>query len=160
AWVQTSPAKESKVIAPDARKKLTPRYCITPSAVTDFISNSRKEHDHRARLGPVGRAGNRLCGLPLEDVVRGVKSCVNPATPWVSPRLIRLRQLEIERLPIGIQDHVKEQPFLGDFRGECNAVRTLAPVRLAKFHTVPGEVRPPEALAQAHALALGLSVSV
>src|SRR5262249_6472504 len=48
-----------------------------------FISNSRKEHNHRARLGPIGIAGNWLCCLPLEDVVRRIEGCVDPAAPWV-----------------------------------------------------------------------------
>ena len=87
-----------------------------------FISNSRKEHDHRARLGPIGIAGNRRRCLPWEDIVRGVKGCVDPAAPWVFACLIHSRQLEIERLPIGVQDHVKEQLFLADFHGEGNAV--------------------------------------
>ena len=48
-----------------------------------FTSNSRKKHDHRARLGTVSMAGNRLCRLPLDDVVRGVQGCVNPAPPLI-----------------------------------------------------------------------------
>ena len=124
-----------------------------------FISNSRKEHDHRARLGPIGIAGNRRRCLPRDDVVRGVEGCVDPAAPWVFACLIHPRQLEIERLPIGVQDQVKEQLFPADFHGEGNAVRRLAPVRLAKFHAMPGQVRPPEEPVQAHALAFGLQVS-
>src|SRR5882724_11981985 len=124
-----------------------------------FMSNSRKEHDHRARLGPVGIAGNRLCCLPRDDVMRGVKGCVDPAAPWVFACLNHPRQLKIERLPIGVHDQVKEQLFPADFHGERNAVRRLAPVRLAKFHAVPGQVRTPEKPAQAHALALGLKLS-
>jgi hypothetical protein len=48
-----------------------------------FTSNSRKEHDHRARLGTVSMAGNRFCRLPLDDVLRGVEGCVNPAPPLI-----------------------------------------------------------------------------
>ena len=67
---------------------------------SEFISNFGKEHDHRARLGPIGMARNRLCPVPLDDVVRGVEGCVNPAAPWIAAWAIQLRQLEIESLPI------------------------------------------------------------
>ena len=38
--------------------------------------------------------------------------------------------LEIERFPIGVQHQVEAQPF-GKFRAERQAVRAIAPVRLA-----------------------------
>src|SRR4051794_11007922 len=50
---------------------------------SEFISNFGKEYDHRVRLRPIGIVRNRLCCLPLENVVRGVEGCVNPAAPWV-----------------------------------------------------------------------------
>ena len=104
-------------------------------------------------------AGNRLCHLPLDDVVRGVEGCVNPAPPLIFAWAIHLRQLEIERLPIGVEDHVKEQSFLPDFNREGNAMGILAPVRLIKFDSVPDQVHATEELVQAYTLALGLGVS-
>ena len=47
------------------------------------ISNSRKENNHGPRLGAISIARNRLCRLPLDDVVRGVKCRVNPAAPSI-----------------------------------------------------------------------------
>src|SRR6266566_1245305 len=91
------------------------------------ISNFRKEHDDGARLGRIGIARNRLCDLPLKDIVREVERCVNPASPWIFACAIQSRQLEIERLPIGVEDHVKEQ-LLRAFHGERNAMRRFAPV--------------------------------
>src|SRR5438067_10762730 len=87
-----------------------------------FTLNSRKQHDHRACLGPVGTAGNRSRCLPRDDIVRRVEGCVDPAAPWRFAWLIDPRQFEIERLPIGVQDQVKEQLLPADFHGEGNAV--------------------------------------
>jgi hypothetical protein len=39
----------------------------------------------------------------LEDVVWGIKGCVDPAPPWVVACFVHPRQLEIERFPIAIR---------------------------------------------------------
>ena len=122
-------------------------------------SNSQNKHNHGARLGAIDMPGNRLCLLPLDDVVRGVESGINPAAPWIFACAIQSRQLEIERLPIGVQDHVKEQSFLADFHRKRNAMRMFAPVRLIKFDAVPSQVHATEELVQAYALAFGFGVS-
>jgi len=66
------------------------------------------KHNHRARLGPVVISAKRLRFRPLQDVVRGVESGINPAAPRIFGCVIQSRQLKIERLPVGIQNHVKE----------------------------------------------------
>jgi len=95
-------------------------------------SNAREQHRHRTRLGPIGMAGNRRCCLPGYDVVRGVEGSVDPSTPRISNPVVYRWQLEIERLPIRVQDHVEEESFLPEFGGERDAARTLAPVRLVQ----------------------------
>src|SRR5512132_2667527 len=54
---------------------------------------------------------------------------------------------------------MKEQFFLSEFRRECKAVRMFAPVRLIKFHTMPGQVHAAQKLVQANTMPLGLRVS-
>src|SRR4030095_8995148 len=54
---------------------------------------------------------------------------------------------------------MKEQFFLSEFRRECKAVRMFAPVRLIKFHTMPGQVHTAQQLVQANTVPLGLRVS-
>jgi hypothetical protein len=86
------------------------------------ISKFAQKNNHRARLGAVDIAGNWLCYIPLEDIVRRVESGINPAAPRIFGCVIQPRELEIERLPLGVQDHVKEQLLPANFHGESNAV--------------------------------------
>ena len=46
------------------------------------------------------------------------------------------RQLKFQRLPICIQDHVKEDLLLWGLGAECQAVRPGAPVRLSEFYAM------------------------
>src|SRR5262249_21775715 len=75
--------------------------------------------------------------LPLENVVWGIKGCIDPPPPWTLACFVQPRQLEIQRLPTRVEYRMKEHLFPADFHGEGNAVRRLAPVGLAKLHAVP-----------------------
>ena len=74
-------------------------------------------------------------------------------------RAIQSRQLEIERLPIRIQDQVKEQFFLRTSALNARLCERFAPVRLVEFDAVPGLVRARSSWFRAYASALGLQVS-
>ena len=52
-----------------------------------------------------------------------------------------------------------QQPGIADLRGDRQAVRRLLPVGLVQFHAVPGTMRLPEQLIQAHVRLFGLHLS-
>ena len=78
--------------------------------------------------------------MPRDNVQGRVERCVDPSTPWISAAIGHRSQLEMKRLPIGVQDHVKEDSFLSQLAVERHAVRMLAPVRLPDFDAMPGLV--------------------
>lgn len=109
------------------------------------------ERDHRAWRSPIDAARNGWGCPPFADVIGRIEGRVDPPAPWVFGPIRREWQLEVERLPIRVQDQVKAQFLRGDLCGERQAVRPGAPVGLAKPHAVPGPARPPEQLVQAQA---------
>ena len=69
------------------------------------------------------------------------------------------RQLELERLPVGVEDDVIVGAIHREPHREREAVRRVAPVRLAELDAVPGDVLLEEQLIQRHPLLLVLDVS-
>ena len=70
-----------------------------------------------------------------------IQGSVDPATPRAAISVIQLRQLKLERLPIGVQDEVNDLLEILQFRAERDAVRRIAPVGLEEFYAVPGFIR-------------------
>src|SRR5262249_5676578 len=97
----------------------------------------REEHDHRVGTAAIGATGNEWCGVPFLDLMRRAQSRVDPPAPRNLALVVHGRQLELKRLPVGIQDHVKQEVIVSGFRGECQAVRGVGPVRLAELYTMP-----------------------
>src|SRR5262249_30729677 len=116
-----------------------------------------EEHDQRVRAAPIGAARYRGSGLPFFDVVRRVEGGVDPTSPSIFT-VIRIRQLEVERLPIGIQDCVKQELLVSVFRGECQGMRRIAPVWLPEFYAVPRSNSSSEKLVEAEILGLRLRI--
>jgi hypothetical protein len=84
----------------------------------------------------------------------GESRLVSIRTPGIAAELGRLRQLELERLPIGIQDHVEKELLFPDLRGKCQAVRGMAPVRLPEPDAMPDSVGLLEELVETEAVPL------
>ncbi len=63
-------------------------------------------------------------------------------------------QLEFERFPISVEDELERQVFFGQLRTERQAVRLLAPVRLAELDAMPGLAGAAQELVQTPSLAL------
>ena len=55
-------------------------------------------------LGPIAVARNPFGLFPGENVVRCIEGGVDPAAPWVFACLRHTRQVEIQRLLIGVKD--------------------------------------------------------
>ncbi len=81
---------------------------------------------------------------------------VDPAAPWPSGLGSDRRQLEVQRLTVGVEDQVDQQLGIPDLRSHRQAVRRLLPVGLVQFHAMPGTMRFPEQLIQAHVWLFGL----
>ena len=79
--------------------------------------------------------------MPWNDVEGRVEGRIDPSTPWIRAAVAHRRQLEIERLPIGVQDQVEEESFLPQLRADRHTVRMLAPIRLSELDAVPSFVR-------------------
>jgi len=102
-------------------------------------------------LDPVDMARDGLGCIPRENVLRRLEGCVDPAAPWGFACVRHAGQLEIERVPICVEDQVMEQPFAAALDGDGDAVRILAPVGLTHLDAVPGQVRQVQELVEAHA---------
>jgi hypothetical protein len=44
--------------------------------------------------------------LPVDDIVRRIEERVDPSVPWMRTAIGDRRELELERLPVGVEDHV------------------------------------------------------
>src|SRR5947199_10557399 len=97
-------------------------------------------------------ASDRGSMVPVDDVVRRVEERVDPAPPWCA------RQLELERLPIRVEDDVKRHTIDRQLRREGKAVRGGAPVRSIERDAVPGDIGLPDQLAQDQPLSLALGL--
>ena len=138
----------------------SPRQPSSPDRLHGWRTASFGEQHHDgASLRPIDMAGKGGRLLPRDDVVRGFEGGVDPSAPRARTAVAHRRQLELQRLPVGVQDQVHGEPLLVQLRGVGEAVRMIAPVRLVELHAVPRVARPPEELGQAHALALVLDVA-
>ena len=80
----------------------------------------------------IDAAANRRRGAPFDDIVGRFQAGIDPATPRIIA-IAHRRQLEIERLPISIQNHVKRQ---------ASRLRALRAVRPCCVNQFPNPVRP------------------
>src|SRR5208337_5375790 len=65
-------------------------------------------------------------------------------------------QLEIEGLPVSVEDEVERQVLFRDFRTDCQTVRLRAPVGLVKLDAMPGLAGAAQELVQTPPLALSV----
>ena len=94
----------------------------------------RGQHHHRARTGAVARPSTAGASAPSMDVVgRGERRVDDP--PPASPASPHGRQLEVERLPVGVGDHVERDAAAAE--REREAARLVGAVGLAQPHAVP-----------------------
>src|SRR5215831_1945254 len=98
---------------------------------------ARTQHDHRAWSHSIRAGGDRRRPIPFDDVVWGVEEGVDPTVPGKSAVLGDLWQLELEQLPVGVEDRVNGHALRRQPRGERDTVRGVAPVRLIEPHAVP-----------------------
>src|SRR5262249_3915369 len=110
------------------------------------------------RSSEVSSGRNRRCILPFHNVLRCIEDRINPPAPWFSETVYRWK-LEVEWLPIGVQDQVEEQFFFSNLRTECQAMRIIAPVRLVEFYAMPSLIRPLDQLVQTLAFTLRARLS-
>ena len=66
----------------------------------------------RSGTPPIGLTWYRGSGLPWNDVEGRVQGRIDPTTPRDCAFVVHRRQLEIERLPIGVQDQIKQESLL------------------------------------------------
>src|SRR5436305_4606806 len=94
-------------------------HCEVPAPAG---SNGGKQDGDGAAFGAVGRGrgGRRL--LPGDDVVGALAGGVDPAAPFHWAAAGALGELEIQRLPVGVEDEVDEESFVAQLRGEGDAV--------------------------------------
>src|SRR5215813_13128194 len=117
------------------------------------------QHHDRARSRSVASAGDGGRRLPGQDVIGRRERGIDPAAPRHGLRMRQRRQLEVQRLPVGIEDQVHEESFFAELGEQGKAVGLLAPVGLTQLHAMPGLGRPVDELVQAHAPALGPRIS-
>src|SRR5216684_7581776 len=118
-----------------------------------------EQHHHGAWLRAIAMAGNRGSPLPVDDIVRRIEEGVDPSAPWMAAAIGYQRELELERLPVCVEDEVKKHFFLREPCRERHAVRRAAPVRFVESHAVPANVGLPDQLVQRYPLPLGLHIS-
>src|SRR5262245_55824093 len=121
--------------------------------------NARVQHDDGARLGPIGVAGNRWGGLPLNNIVRRGKSGVDPSAPHNSALIVHRGQFELEGLPIRIENKMSKEPFLTEFSRKRNHVRIRTPIRLVELDPVPRFVCLSDHLSQTQPFTLVFHIS-
>src|SRR5262245_14124948 len=119
----------------------------------------REQHHHRARFGPIAMVGNRWCAVPVDDVVWRVEERVDPAPPGMSTTIRGRRELELEWLPIRIEDDVNGHSLSRNLCREGDAMRRRTPVRPVERDAMPGDVAPTDQLVQGHPLPLVRGVS-
>src|SRR4051812_7393110 len=111
----------------------------------------REQHYYRTGIGAIGAAGNFRRRLPRYNIVWRIQGGVDPPLPRSAA--LRVRQFKDERLPVSVEDEVEAQTFRFQFCPQCYAMRTVTPVGLVKFHSVPSLVRLLDQRSKAHALA-------
>jgi hypothetical protein len=68
----------------------------------------------------IGSAGNEWRNLSLLNIMRRIQGGVDPPAPEILSRPPRLRQFELESLPISVDDHnMKYKVLVSSLRGEC-----------------------------------------
>src|SRR6266436_4858828 len=101
--------------------------------------SSDKQRRHGTRRHAVLHSGHRWGGSGVHDVLGRFERCVDPPLPAVYCRGRRERQVEIERLPIAIENHMQPERelALAGSHGAGNAVRIVSPVRPTEPDAVP-----------------------
>ncbi len=94
--------------------------------------------------------------MPGYDIFGSSTRCIDPLTPL--PSCAEWWQLEIERLPVGVNYHVHVLPFLRKFSIKREAVRIIAPVRVSELDAVPRLPRPLDQLIESSSRSLMLPV--
>src|SRR5262245_42229921 len=133
--------------------------CSSDGGLRPNTKNVSKQHDCRAGFGSIGRGGNRGGQVPGDNVVWRIERRVNPAMPNGAVVVVQPRQLELQRIPVGVKDEVKQSILVQCFDRHRQAVRRMAPVWLVQLDAVPGSFRLAEKLAQTFALLLGVEWS-
>src|SRR6516165_10379310 len=120
----------ARVPCPDARWFPTPVSGGLTVCVEGFALGrlERVQHHDRTSLGPIRMGCNRWSALPGDDVVRRVEGRVDPSTPRAPSA--DARQLELERLPVRVQDDMEKKALPAKLRTQGDAVRTVAPIGL------------------------------
>ena len=133
------------------RTEVTHRFGFALEPTEAELEGGRRvdaQHDHGPWLGAIAMTGDDGRGSPIHDVVRGIEERVDPPPPWRVDAVGDGRQLELERLPVRVQNGVEGHAMHRELRREGNAVRRRAPVRLVELDAVPGDVGLPDDLAQ------------
>src|SRR5450755_3593558 len=116
----------------------------------------RKEHHDRTGIHAISLAGERRSGLPGYDIFGSSTRRIDPLAPL--PSCAEWWQLEIERLPVGVNYQVHVLPFLSKFSIKREAVRIIAPVRVSELYAVPRLPRPLDQLIESSSRSLMLHV--
>jgi hypothetical protein len=95
--------------------------------------------------------------LPFENVVRRLKRRIDPTAPRVVG--LGLGKLEVERIPVSVQDNVDKYGFARELGAERNAVGAITPIRLKQLDPVPSFVSILNELGKSPALVFPYSVS-
>src|SRR5262249_9706189 len=98
----------------------------------------------------MARADGR--SVPIHDVVRGLEEGIDTPAQWSVDAVGVGRQLEVEGLPIRIEDDMKAHARRRQLRREGEAVRGRAPVRPVELDAVPSDVGSPNDLVQSQLL--------
>src|SRR5215831_4422759 len=118
------------------------------------------EEDHRARLRQISRFRHLGRGFPGGDVVGGNERRVDAAPPAVPVSARRRGQLESQRLPVGVEDAVEQEPAAQRFKREGQGAGSDAPVRTMELRAMPLDLGLLQQLVQAQALVLGQDVAL
>src|SRR5687768_6501298 len=98
------------------------------------------------RRRSIGATRPRGRGPPRHDVLRRFERRIDPSAPRTSAGIADGWQIELQQLPICVQDQIDADPLPPQFRLKGEAVGMLAPVRLPDLDAMPGLARLPEQL--------------
>jgi hypothetical protein len=88
--------------------------------------------------------------------VRRIEESVDPSPPRLLTGFDGWRELELQALPVRVDDDVKQYSFLRELCRERHAVRIVTPIRLVKSDAVPDQVGLPDQLIEGDPVLLGL----
>ena len=81
----------------------------------------RLDH-HRPRANAICCLQNRFFGIPFANLMRRIQCSIDPTRP-VLCTVLQYRKFKVERLPISIENDVRQYPFVLQFPSDCEAVR-------------------------------------